>query len=68
MNIDQYIKSGIIETYVMGLATPEEASQLERLLPFYAELQAAISDFSFQVELFAIQHELRSEQPQPQHG
>ena len=57
MNIDQYIKSGIIETYVMGLATPEEASQLERLLPFYAELQAAISDFSFQVELFAIQHE-----------
>ncbi|HVU58225.1 MAG TPA: hypothetical protein VHD83_24360 [Puia sp.] len=58
MNIQQYIASGIIETYVLGLALPEEASQLERLLPFYPELQAAISDFGFQVELFAIQNEV----------
>jgi anti-sigma-K factor RskA len=57
LNIQQYISSGIIETYVMGLASVEEASQLERLLPFYPELQAAISDFGFQLELFAIQHE-----------
>lgn len=57
MNIQQYIASGIIETYVMGLASAEETSQLERLLPFYPELQAALSDFGFQLELFAIQHE-----------
>ena len=57
LNIQQYIASGIIETYVMGLASAEEASQLERLLPFYPELKAALSDFSFQLELFAIQHE-----------
>jgi len=56
LNIQQYITSGIIETYVMGLASPEEASQLERLLPFYPELQSALSDFGFQLELFAIQH------------
>jgi len=37
----------------MGLASPEEASQLERLLPFYPELQSALSDFGFQLELFA---------------
>jgi hypothetical protein len=57
LNIQQYITSGIIETYVMGLASPEEAGQLERLLPFYPELQSALSDFGFQLELFAIQHE-----------
>lgn len=57
LNIQQYIASGIIESYVLGLASPEEASQLERLLPFYPELQAALSDFEFQLELFAIQHE-----------
>jgi len=57
LNIQQYITSGIIESYVLGLASPEEASQLERLLPFYPELQAAVSDFGFQLELFAIQHE-----------
>lgn len=57
LNIQQYIASGVIETYVMGLASPEEASQLERLLPFYPELQTAVSDFGFQLELFSIQHE-----------
>ena len=58
MNIQQYIASGIIESYVLGLASPDEADQLERLLPFYPELQAAVSDFGFQVELFAIQNEI----------
>lgn len=57
MNIQQYIASGIIESYVLGLTSPDEAAQLERLLPFYPELQAAVSDFGFQVELFAIQCE-----------
>jgi len=57
LNIQQYIASGIIESYVLGLASSDEASQLERLLPFYPELQAALSDFGFQLELFAIQHE-----------
>jgi len=57
LNIQQYIASGIIESYVLGLASPDEGGQFERLLPFYPELQAAVSDFGFQVELFAIQHE-----------
>ena len=58
LNIQQYIASGIIESYVLGVASPDEATQLERLLPFYPELQAAISDFGFQIELFAIQNEV----------
>lgn len=57
LNIQQYIASGIIESYVLGLASPDEVAQLERLLPFYPELQTAITDFGFQVELFAIQNE-----------
>ena len=42
----------------MGLASPEEETQLERLLPYYPALQDAIADFSFQLELYAIQHEV----------
>jgi anti-sigma factor RsiW len=56
LNIQQYIASGIIESYVLGLASPKEASRLERLLSFYPELQAAVSEFGFQLELFAIQY------------
>jgi hypothetical protein len=58
LNIQQYIASGIIEGYVLGLASPEEVSQLERLLPFYPELREALSDFEFQLELFALQNEI----------
>lgn len=58
MNIDRYITSGIVESYVLGLTSPGEAAQLEELLPFYPELQEALSDFGYQLELFAIENEI----------
>ena len=57
MNIRQYIDSGIIESYALGLASFEDAVQFERLLPFYPPLKEALSDFEFQLELFSIQNE-----------
>lgn len=57
MNIHQYIGSGIIESYALGVASPDERAQFERLLPFYPLLQEALSDFEFQLELFSIQNE-----------
>ena len=45
MDINQYISSGIIEMYVMGLCSDEEKAALEVMRPQYAELDTAISAF-----------------------
>lgn len=41
MNIQEYISGGIIESYVLGLASPEERSEFERLAAQYPELLEA---------------------------
>ena len=58
MNIHQYIASGIVESYTLGLASPQEAAEFERMLLLHAPLQQALADFQFQLELFAIQNEV----------
>jgi hypothetical protein len=56
VSIQEYIKSGIVEGYALGLASPDEAAQFERLLLSHLELREALSDFEGQLELFAFQH------------
>ena len=58
MNIELYIQSGIVESYALGLATPFEKEELEQLLPHYPELKAALSEFEYHLELFAIENEV----------
>lgn len=58
MNIELYIQSGIVESYVLGLASPAEVAEFEQLLPHFPELKDALSDFEYQLELFAIDHEV----------
>jgi len=53
VDIQEYIKSGIIESYVLGLADPEEMATLERMRALYPELNAAILDFEQELELAA---------------
>ena len=45
MDINNYISSGIIEMYVMGICSPEEKAELELLRPQYPELHIAIIEF-----------------------
>lgn len=45
MDIKAYIQSGVIEQYVLGLASPEEAAELFVLRKQYPELDEAISEF-----------------------
>ena len=45
MDINEYISSGIIEMYVMGICPPEEKAELELLRPQYPGLDAAIIQF-----------------------
>lgn len=54
MDINNYISSGIIEMYVMGLCSPEESTELELLRSQYPELNAAIIEFESAVEKNAL--------------
>ena len=45
MDINNYIASGIIEMYVMGICSQEEKAELELLRPQYPQLNAAIMQF-----------------------
>ncbi len=50
MNIEQYISSGIIESYVLGLASEEERREFEQLCLQYPELIAARDEFEKSLE------------------
>jgi anti-sigma-K factor RskA len=44
LNIQDYISSGILETYLLGLAAAEEARELEQLCLQYPEVKAALEE------------------------
>lgn len=50
MDIRAYIQSGIIESYVLGLASVEEQAELEALRAQHREVDEAIDVFSFRLE------------------
>ena len=56
MDIQQYISSGIIETYVMGLCTSAEEKELETLRIQFPELDKAIFDYEIEMEKNMLQH------------
>ena len=58
VNIELYIQSGIVESYALGLATEPERDEFEQLMPHYPELGLALSEFEYQLELFAIENEV----------
>ena len=54
MNIQEYIASGIIESYVLGLASPEERVEFEQNCALYPELVIARTDFEMALEQQAL--------------
>lgn len=50
MNIKEYISSGIVESYVLGLASEEEKVEFEKLCLQYPELVAARNSFEISLE------------------
>ncbi len=56
MDIQQYIQSGIIESYVMGLASDDEIIEVEKLALEQPEVQQAIDDYSELLEQQAFQN------------
>jgi anti-sigma-K factor RskA len=56
VNVQQYIESGIIESYVMGLASESERVEFERLCRQYPELLAARRKFEENLEGYAAEN------------
>lgn len=50
MNIQEYISSGIVESYVLGLAEKEERAEFERMCLEHAEVRAARDQFEIMIE------------------
>jgi anti-sigma-K factor RskA len=50
VNIEAYISSGIIESYVLGFADTQEVAELLQLKAQYPEVQAAIDSFEASLE------------------
>ena len=50
MDINSYISSGIIETYVMGLCSPEEKNEMESLRRQYPQLNEAVLQYETELE------------------
>ena len=53
MDIEAYISSGIIESYVLGMADAQEVAELEQLKGTNLALQAAIDSFEASLEVTA---------------
>jgi len=56
VNIHEYISSGIIESYVLGLASPEERAEFEKMCALYPELVNARNSFELAIEKQAFQN------------
>lgn len=63
MNIQEYIKSGIIESYVLGMASSAEAAELEQLCLQYPDIKQALTDFELTLETNALSNAIA---PPPQ--
>jgi hypothetical protein len=54
VDIKAYIESGVIESYVLGMADDQEAAELVQLSRQYSEIREAIDAFELALEKQAI--------------
>jgi anti-sigma-K factor RskA len=50
VNPHEYILSGIVESYVLGIASPDESAEFERMCDAHYEVRAARNAFELQLE------------------
>ena len=56
MNTQEYISSGIVESYVLGLASEEERIEFEQYCAQYPEVLAARTAFELSLENQAMEN------------
>ena len=62
MNVQDYILSGIVESYVLGLSSPEESAEFERMCASHNEVLAARNAFEMLLE-----SKLKEQKVEPPH-
>lgn len=50
MNVQEYILSGIVESYVLGIASQEDSAEFERMCAAHSEVRAARNAFELDLE------------------
>lgn len=56
MDVQAYIESGVIESYIMGMATEAEATELLQLAARFPQVQHALTEAEMALEAFSMQH------------
>jgi hypothetical protein len=56
VNIQEYISSGIVESYVLGLADENEKAEFERMCDVHPEIRAAREAFEISLEQQALKN------------
>ena len=60
MNIQEYISSGVVESYVLGLLSAQERFEFEQFCETYPELKAARESFELAIEKQAMENALEA--------
>jgi uncharacterized cupin superfamily protein len=55
-NISSYINSGILEAYVLGVATPAESVEVEKMAAAYPAVKEELSQIAISLEQYASAH------------
>jgi uncharacterized protein YaiE (UPF0345 family) len=55
-DLSEFLQSGVIEAYVLGMASPEEMKEVEGLAVDYPEVTKAIDSFSESIEQQALEN------------
>ena len=56
MNIKEYISSGVVESYVLGMLSAQEKFDFEQYCEVYPELKAARNAFELAIEKQAMEN------------
>jgi anti-sigma-K factor RskA len=59
VNTQEYISSGIIESYVLGLADPAEREEFERMCATHPEIKEARETFEISLEQYAMLNQVQ---------
>lgn len=58
MNISEYISSGILESYALGLCNAQEAADVEKMCMLYPEIKAELEEIRSSLEVYANAHSI----------
>lgn len=59
MNVNEYISSGVLESYALGLCNSAEAAEVERMCALYPEVKAELVAIQASLEGYAQSHAMK---------